>query len=239
MNRLVILTGATGGIGSSILCGLENEANTRLCVLTRKSGLEHDGVTSVFADFSKPDYAYVDELGAWINSEDDVSEILLVLAAASISPIDAVGSFGAGIAENVEINITSQIRLIDRVVSCAQKNAVPVRIVQFDSGAAYRPIDGWALYCASKAYISMFLRVLASEHKEYKIVLFDPGVVDTGMQQTIRGADSDAFTDRDYFKSLKSERKLHDPKDVARTVMDRYILDWKAEQLNERYDLCV
>ncbi len=234
MTRLVILTGATGGIGSSILRGLEGGSDMRVCVLTRNGAFQREGITSITADFSQPGAGYADELAAWIDGHRDIGEIALVLAAASIGPINAIGSFGVAAAENIQINVTSQIRVIDTVVKCAQKNKAPVRIIQFDSGAAYRPIGGWALYCASKAYVSMFLKVLASEHKEYKIVLFDPGVVDTGMQKTIRDADSDAFTDRDYFKSLKDDRKLRDPGDVAKVVLDRYIWDWKAKQLNER-----
>ena len=82
--------------------------------------------------------------------------------------------------------------------------------------------------------MSMFLGVLASENPNYKIVMFDPGVVDTGMQLDIRSSTCEAFTDRQVFVSFKEAGKLNNPHTVAKFVFDRYLSDWKAASLNER-----
>lgn len=235
MSRLVILTGATGGIGSSILEGLKTSPDIRVCTFSRKYVTAHSNISSIIADFSVPDYGYLDRLNAWLQTQCNTDEIILVLAAASIQPIEAVGKFDEGLLGNIETNVTSQICLINFVIQYAEEKEIPVRIIHFDSGAAYRPIGGWSLYCASKAYVSMFLKVLASEHNEYKIVLFDPGVVNTEMQRNIRNAVSDAFVDIESFKKLKTDHKLHDPVSVGNMVLSKYIFDWKAESLNEKY----
>lgn len=129
----------------------------------------------------------------------------------------------------------SQARLVDDVIYMADKFHLTVRIIQFDSGATYRPIGGWALYCASKAYMSMYLKVLASERMDCKIVLFDPGVVDTGMQQNIRDADTEAFKDRPAFEQYKQDGKLNTPDEVADFVVRHYIENWDAEALIEKF----
>ena len=235
MSRLVILTGATGGIGSSILEGLKTKPDFKVCAFSRKCIAEDSNISSIIADFSVPNYNYLDSLNAWMQAQCHTEEIILILAAASIQPIDAIGRFDDELLGNVETNVTSQICLINSVIKYAEEKRVPVRIVHFDSGAAYRPIGGWSLYCASKAYLSMFLKVLASEHNRYKIVLFDPGVVNTEMQQNIRNAGSDAFVDIESFRKLKADNKLQDPISVGNMVLSRYIFDWKAKAINEKY----
>lgn len=239
MNRLVILTGATGGIGSSILEGLKPNPDIKICALSRKRLVEHDSILSLAVDFSVPDYSYLDNLRAWLQTQRKTDEIIIILAAASIQPIEAIGRFDSRISGNIETNVVSQIYLINSVIKYAEEKKIAVRIIHFDSGAAYRPIGGWSLYCSSKAYLSMFLKVLAMEHKEYKIVLFDPGVVNTEMQQNIRDAVCDAFVDIEFFKKLKTNNKLHDPVSVGNMVLSRYIFDWKAKVINETYTSCM
>lgn len=230
MNRLFILTGATGGIGSAVLSFLSEE--DAVCCLSRRV---IDSVINIRADFSSADDSYIDELKHWIECYETISEIVLILAASTITPIEAIGSIHNSIDDNIRVNVTSQVMVVDAVVDMAKKKNVDVRIIQFDSGAAYRPIKGWAFYCSSKAYMSMFLGVLASENSNYKIVRVDPGVVDTGMQLSIRDSSSEAFSDRQVFVSYKENGQLNDPYAVARFVFDRYLSDWKATALNERF----
>ena len=238
MSKLIVLTGASGGIGSSILAGLVKDTSEwKICTLLRKRTIKYNNafLDSIYADFSTPDISYLTKLEAWINAQNTSEEIILILAAATIRPIEAIGRLDGQLSTNLAINVTSQIYLINTIVRCAEQSGVPVRIIQFDSGAAYKPIGGWALYCASKAYMSMFLKVLAKEHADYKIVLFDPGVVDTGMQRDIREATSDSFVEVETFRTMKENNKLNNPSDVAYFVLSRYIFNWEAEAFNEKF----
>ena len=64
------------------------------------------------------------------------------------------------------------------------------RIVNLLSGAATRPLHGWAAYCASKAALLMLTRSVDMEGKPSGIACFGlaPGLVDTAMQGAIREA---------------------------------------------------
>lgn len=229
MNKSIIITGATGGIGSYILSKLSTKTDIKICSIGRKSAL-------IKADFSLSDYSHLKELELWINSQKDVEELILILAAATINPIDAIGNFSIEqVQKNISINLTAQVAIINTVVACAIENKHPLKIIQFDSGAAYRPISSWSLYCASKAYISMFLNVLKSEHADFHVVLFDPGVVDTNMQRDIRDAHSDVFVEQKSFQNLKKDNKLNDPDKVAEFVISRYVKSWDAKNMNEKY----
>lgn len=61
-------------------------------------------------------------------------------------------------------------------------------VVNLSSGAAHKPIEGWSAYCATKAALAMFTRTLHGEYGAAGInaIGFAPGLVDTGMQSTIR-----------------------------------------------------
>lgn len=87
--------------------------------------------------------------------------------------------------------------------------------------------------------MSIFLKVLSSENPDYRVVLFDPGVVDTGMQKDIRESVSEVFTDKEMFKSYEEKNQLNDPRLVAKFVYERYLADWKAESLNEKFSIGV
>ncbi|MDR3471060.1 MAG: SDR family oxidoreductase [Devosia sp.] len=64
------------------------------------------------------------------------------------------------------------------------------RIVNILSGAATRPLSGWAAYCASKAALLMLTRSADLEGAPAGIRCFGlaPGLVDTAMQANIRQA---------------------------------------------------
>lgn len=60
------------------------------------------------------------------------------------------------------------------------------RVVNVSSGAAVSVVQGWSVYGAAKAAVNQFTRSLAVEEPEVTAIAFDPGVVDTAMQETIR-----------------------------------------------------
>jgi NAD(P)-dependent dehydrogenase (short-subunit alcohol dehydrogenase family) len=60
------------------------------------------------------------------------------------------------------------------------------RVINVSTGAAVRAVRGFGAYCAAKAALNHFTRVLAEEEPEVTAIAIAPGVVDTTMQQTIR-----------------------------------------------------
>lgn len=61
-------------------------------------------------------------------------------------------------------------------------------VINLSSGAAHVPREGWSAYCSSKAALVMLTRCLVHEYANRGIAAygFQPGVVDTEMQQSIR-----------------------------------------------------
>ena len=62
-------------------------------------------------------------------------------------------------------------------------------LVNMSSGAATKPYEGWAAYCASKAAVDQMTRVVALEEARHDLFAYAvaPGLVDTDMQTAIRG----------------------------------------------------
>jgi NAD(P)-dependent dehydrogenase (short-subunit alcohol dehydrogenase family) len=60
------------------------------------------------------------------------------------------------------------------------------RVINVSSGAAVQAIPGWAAYCAAKAALNHFTRLLAAEEPDITAIAFRPGAVDTAMQAIIR-----------------------------------------------------
>lgn len=63
-------------------------------------------------------------------------------------------------------------------------------IVNMSSGAAYRPLEGWSAYCASKAALVMLSRALDLEYRAEGLRVFSLGIppTDTTMQGAIRAS---------------------------------------------------
>ena len=80
---------------------------------------------------------------------------------------------------------------------------VPLRIVNVSSGAAVRPVHGLGAYCSSKAALRMAGMVLGAEiesplrrtrvPRDTAILSYEPGVVETPMQQAAREAPAEDF----------------------------------------------
>jgi NAD(P)-dependent dehydrogenase (short-subunit alcohol dehydrogenase family) len=71
------------------------------------------------------------------------------------------------------------------------------RVINILSGAAMRPMQGWAAYCASKAALLMLTRSTDMEGQPAGIRCFGlaPGLVDTAMQESIRAAQINDISD--------------------------------------------
>lgn len=88
--------------------------------------------------------------------------------------------------QNIEVNLTSSFYVIQQALPHMIKNGGT--IVNLSSGAAHGPMEGWSAYCSGKAGLAMLTRCVAKEYGEQgvRIYGFAPGVVDTGMQGSIR-----------------------------------------------------
>lgn len=97
------------------------------------------------------------------------------------------------------------------------------KVLNISSGLGRRAMASQAAYCAAKAGMDHFTRCVALDEalKTHgaKVCALAPGVIDTEMQQQLRGADEEAFPDRENFVRLKSGGQLASADEAAGRVL--------------------
>ena len=98
-------------------------------------------------------------------------------------------------------------------------------LVNMSSGAATKPYEGWAAYCASKAAVDMVTEVVAREERRAGLVAvaLAPGVVDTDMQALIRSTPAAVFPSVERFRQLHEENGFNDARWVADFILDQLV----------------
>lgn len=238
--KYIIITGATGGIGRQLskLC-IANTDSIDACLVYRNQK-KYDRVFKKNIpnqiDTCKMDFTELSMIDIKsILNQRKYKTIILVLTGFSIKPIEKIINQEIDkIIENIYTNIISQINIILEILKYSKEKDIDFRIVNLNSGAAYRPISGWSLYSSSKSYMNLFLKSLQLEEK-IKIVSFDPGVVDTAMQKTIRSQNTREFDFVDMFNNYKINGELNSPQEVANYIWKQYILKWQAIKFEERF----
>lgn len=233
---MVIITGASGGIGNAlaqkvvlsgqICCAVIRDVNKPNTALLRSE------ISNLFV----VDYRLNSFIGLLPDTvEPQISHVTLVLNAFDIYPIKKASELiMEEVRKNIEFNIAKQIEITTKAFELSRYVNVPFKIVYLDSGAAYQPISGWSMYCAGKAYMGMFLRVFSQEN-DIPLVLYDPGVVDTKMQEAIRNSDKQHFPLVEKFINFHLSKQLHSTSEIAEDIWGRYLQNWNAAELREHF----
>lgn len=95
-------------------------------------------------------------------------------------------------------------------------------LVNISSGAAQHAYAGWSGYCASKAAVDRLSEALAMEEdgSGLRVLSIAPGVIDTGMQESIRGSAPEDFPAVDKFHELKRREAFNTPAYVAARLLE-------------------
>ncbi len=115
---------------------------------------------------------------------------ILINNAGVISPIGRICETSIDDwAHNIQVNLISAYH----VATLAIDKMLPRgggTIINLSSGAAHAPMEGWSAYCAGKAGLAMVTRCIHEElgDRGIRVFGFKPGVVDTGMQASIRAS---------------------------------------------------
>jgi benzil reductase ((S)-benzoin forming) len=139
---------------------------------------------------------------------------------APVGPLEKVDA--DELERNLAVNFTAPILLMRRFLRATASTPLR-RIVNISSGAARRPVFGWSAYCAAKAGLDMASRVVALEAAgrglAIEVASLAPGVIDTPMQEKVRGASAEDFVDLDRFVAMKAQGTLRPPADVAADIL--------------------
>ncbi|SDD02549.1 SDR family oxidoreductase [Paraburkholderia lycopersici] len=154
--------------------------------------------------------------------------VVLFNNAGTVEPIAPLGAQDAGaIARAVTLNVAAPLMLANALAAAPAPGAnASRRIVHISSGAARNAYPGWSVYCATKAALDHHARAVALDAPAgVSICSLAPGVVDTGMQETIRGTRADRFPMRERFEQLKQNGLLSTPEATAQQLIDYALSD--------------
>ena len=216
--NIYIITGASKGIGFELAKQLSSEGHFVIGIARTMSKL--GGVKFIRADLSETEKleALMDEIIA--DSPREAVSFTLINNAGMVDPIGLIGNVHAEeITKAIAVNLTAPIILSNAFISSLINFQGSKRIINISSGAGRNAYEGWGTYCTTKAGLDHFSRVVALEQGNAEhpvdIVSIAPGIIDTGMQETIRGSREEAFPLLDRFIDYKEKGLLSSAEQTA------------------------
>ena len=215
-NKNIIITGATGGIGNSIVDTLTS-LNSKLIVIgSNEKKLEQLKNKNANLIVIKQDISIHDELEAFVekcNNELD-GKIDVLVNNAGITKDNLTIRMDKKEWDNViNINLTSTFLLSKYVIKKMLKNKFG-KIINITSVVGHTGNIGQANYAASKGGVSSMSKSLSLEYAKKNILIncIAPGFIETAMTEKINN---------DFKSQLKSKIPLDrfgSPQDIANCV---------------------
>ena len=222
--KYFIITGASKGLGEGIALELLHEDHHLLCISRNESQKLKTMATAknCQVDFFAFDLAFnqdIPRLCQLIFEKIDTAAatgIYLINNAGVIKPVDRVENCPPEEVEtHLRVNLIAPMVLTIELMKRIRDLPIQKRILNISSGAATNPYYGWSSYCTGKAGLDMFSRCVATEQQDEKYPVESmgvaPGIIDTGMQTTIRGTSEEQFIHRKKFVELKETGQLIPP----------------------------
>ncbi|WP_323795193.1 SDR family NAD(P)-dependent oxidoreductase [Nisaea sp.] len=223
--KKAIVTGHSKGLGAGITAALLAEGYNVL-------GLSRSALPGFEAGLEQValDLGDADALAAWLDGGElesflkGAESALLINNAGIVEPIAPLGRQGAvAIARAVTVNISAALVLAD-AFAAASTHLSDRRLAHISSGAGRHAYTGWSVYCATKAALDQHANGVREDALPgMKIESLAPGVLDTGMQSTIRGSSEEDFALRAQFVELKETGALADPAAVGAKIVAHMI----------------
>ena len=220
--NVYIITGTSKGIGFELAKQLSEAGHYVVGIARTESELE--GVTFIKADLSK-----TENLESLMNEiivavPENVDSFTLINNAGMVDPIGLIASVNSEeISKAMAVNLTAPMIISNEFISKLKDFDGSKRIVNISSGAGRNAYEGWGTYCATKAGLDHFSRVVAIEQlnaeNPVEIVSIAPGIIDTGMQETIRSSKEDAFPLLEKFIDYKEQGQLSSAEQTAEKLI--------------------
>ncbi|GAB1831947.1 SDR family oxidoreductase [Achromobacter xylosoxidans] len=229
-DTIAILTGASRGIGAAMARGLA-KPGTRLITLARREDPE-------LAAYARSQDAQLEQLSVDLSDlaaaeaaarricdalPRDAGRYLLINNAGTVHPVSGTDALidGPAIAAAFNLNVTAVMLLTARFLAAVADLKADRRVLNISSGAGRNPNAGWGVYCATKAALDMYSRVVKQEQGEggARVVSLAPGIVDTDMQAAIRSSDPKSFPALAKFQDFHASGKPSSPANVASRIL--------------------
>jgi NAD(P)-dependent dehydrogenase (short-subunit alcohol dehydrogenase family) len=229
---LYILTGASRGMGLAVARQLLKPGHTLLCISrsthevlaeqARQAGTNLLQWTQDLALGSRTSA----RLEQWLREQPDHSfaSATLINNAGVIPRIGPLSEADVDdLSHALRVGLEAPMQLTSVFLRATQNWGGVRKVLNISSGLGRRAMASQAGYCAAKAGMDHFSRCVALEEavkiKGAKVCSLAPGVIDTGMQEQLRGADSALFPDQSSFINLKTSGSLASPEEAASRVL--------------------
>ena len=218
---IIIITGASSGIGEATALKLAEHGAKVVLTARREDKLNElkDKITSnggealvVTADVTKKE-----ELENVVQkTKEKYGNVTTLINNAGLMPLSFVNKFKTDEWDKmVDVNIKGVLNGVAAVLPTLIENKGG-HIINISSTAAYNYFPGGAVYCSTKAAISMFcegLRKELSPSHNINITSIEPGAVQTELMETI--------TDQDVIEELSDTREITilEAEDIAESIV--------------------
>ena len=230
--RLYVLTGASRGMGAAMARQLLQPGHTLLCLSRRVDDTLAAEAKSRGVGCEQWPVDLADSTGAagrvegWLARFDPaaVRDATLINNAAALTRIGPLDQCSATeLASAVRVGLEAPLVLTAAFLRATRDWPVGKRVLNISSGLGRRAMAAQAPYCGAKAGLDHFSRCVALDEARQphpaRIVSLAPGVIDTGMQAQLRGADPAGFPERGVFVDLKASGRLASPDEAAARVL--------------------
>ncbi|GGB62899.1 (S)-benzoin forming benzil reductase [Virgibacillus dakarensis] len=231
--KYAVITGVSRGLGESVaklfmesgihVIGISRNHNKSLIACAQQNNVVYQHYRCDLGELGEVEET-VERVSSQIFAEEPES-IYIVNNAAVLEPIAPATSIkNTDLKYHVQINTIAPMVLINSLLQTAVEQDVRMIGVTITSGAAERPVFGWSAYCSTKASINMYTQAVALEQEELKtgnkVIAFNPGIMDTQMQEKIRASSADDFIEVDTFRDYKKKDLLKDTEAVGGVLVD-------------------
>ena len=190
-DRIVLVTGASGGIGAATARCLADEGAGILAVGRRRDALER-----VLADLPGTGHACLNfdvaDTTAWRDRAGTLSTVTdVVCAAAVLSPVGEIGSYSPeDFACTVNVNLVGSLCAVHHCLDGLR--AAEGSVVFFSGGGATAPLPRYDAYAASKAAVVRLAENLAAVlAPQVRVNAVAPGFVATAIHEATLQAGPD------------------------------------------------
>lgn len=235
---LVWISGASSGIGAALAMTAPPDAE--VIDLSRRGGAR--GAQHVAVDLADPaDWPIVERDFAERLARFEGDRVVFIHCAGTLTPLGPAHSADTvAYTRNVLLNSAAAQVLGQAFLRAVAKLDCERHLVMLSSGAALRPHEGESSYCAGKAAIDQWVRVVGLEQQRTaagcRVVSVVPGAVDTAMQDEIRSTDESVFPQVGRFREMYRAGGLIEPIVVAQAIwslLDRDVDNGSVVVLSE------
>lgn len=219
-SRVIVITGASSGLGAGMAAWFAGSgAAVGLCARRVPEAPSASAVTMsvdvtdriAVGRFAEAVSTRLGPIDLWINN------------AAIIEPIASQGDLTySGLEEHFSVNVGGVLHGTQAYLDRLRADSHTGALVNISSGLARRGRAGLTAYCASKAAVDRMTEVIAIEQAPLLTMALAvaPGVIETGMQETLRSQDESVLHDLEMFHQFAEDGSMSSPAWIASQISD-------------------